>query len=81
MVALIADNQVSHEAVEDERLLFITLPPNTTAVFQPLDPGVIECLKRRYKRRFLEGLIRFHISSVGTPAGSAAGAIPVVLAV
>jgi len=75
-VALIVDNLASHEAVEDEQLLFITLPPNTTAVFQPLDAGVIKCLKRRYKRRFLEGLIRFHTSSVGTLAGSAAGARP-----
>ena len=73
-VALIVENLASHKAVEDEQLLFITLPPNTTAVFQPLDAGVIECLKRRHKRRFLEGLIRSHTSSVRTPAVSAAGA-------
>lgn len=64
-------NRASHEAVTEEKLLFITLPLITTAVFQPLDAGEIECLKRRYQRRILEGLIRFHTPSLGMAVGTA----------
>lgn len=31
----------------------IYLPPHTTAVYQPMDAGVIAALKRRYKRRLM----------------------------
>jgi len=51
-VVLVVDNLSSHEAVDHDKVEFITLPPNTTAISQPLDAGVIETLKRRYKRRF-----------------------------
>jgi len=55
-VVLVVDKLSSHETVEHDHVEFITLPPNTTAIFQPLDAGVIETLKRRYKRRFLRRL-------------------------
>ena len=36
----------------DENIKVIFLPPNTTALIQPLDQGVISCFKRVYKRNF-----------------------------
>ena len=33
------------------------LPPNTTAIFQPLDAGAIAALKQRYKWRFLSAMV------------------------
>jgi len=34
------------------------LPPNTTAVYQPMDAGMIAALERRYKRRLLAILVQ-----------------------
>ena len=33
------------------------LPPNTTAVLQPLDQGLLEAMKRRYKKYLLRHII------------------------
>ena len=33
------------------------LPPNTTALIQPMDQGVLEALKRRYRRSMLQKLL------------------------
>ena len=38
------------------RLIF--LPPNTTSVFQPIDQGVIKCLKAHYRRRLVRLMIQ-----------------------
>jgi len=57
--ALIMDNSSTHDvelSAEDVEILF--LPPNTTAVYQPMDAGVIVSLKRRYTRRLLAILVR-----------------------
>jgi len=53
-VALISDNCGAHGELESEQVTFIPLPPNCTSVYQPLDLGIIACLKRRYKRRLLD---------------------------
>ena len=44
----------AHEELESEQVTFIPLPPNCTSVYQPLDLGIIACLKGRYKRRVLD---------------------------
>jgi len=57
--ALIMDNASTHDvnlSAEDVEILF--LPPNSTAVYQSMDAGVIAWLKRRYKGRLLEILVR-----------------------
>ena len=54
-VLLLLDNMSAH-SVDHLSLSHITvhfLPPNTTARLQPLDAGIIECLKRRYRKLFL----------------------------
>jgi len=53
-VALISDNCGAHAELECKHVEFISLPPNCTSVYQPLDLGIIACLKRRYKRRLLD---------------------------
>ena len=53
---LIIDNATVHLCnfeLCDENIKVIFLPPNTTALIQPLDQGVISCFKRVYKREFL----------------------------
>jgi len=52
-VALISDNCGAHAELECKHVEFISLPPSCTSVYQPLDLGIIACLKRRYKRRLL----------------------------
>jgi len=47
--ALIMDNSSTHDvALSSEDVEIFFLPPNTTAVYQPMDAGVIAALKRRY---------------------------------
>jgi len=57
--ALIMDNASTHDvnlSSEDVKILF--LPRNSTAVYQPMDAGVVASLKGRYKGRLLEILVR-----------------------
>ena len=57
--ALIMDNSSTHDvALSSEDVEIFFLPPNLTAVYQPMDAGVIAALKRRYKNRILAILVR-----------------------
>jgi hypothetical protein len=54
-VLLIIDNAPSHPtsiAIENEYVVF--LPPNTTSLLQPLDQGIIRCVKAKYTRLVFE---------------------------
>ena len=56
-VALIIDNCPAHSIIENlSHVKLVFLPANTTSVRQPLDQGVIRCLKAHYRKR-LEMLI------------------------
>lgn len=54
------DNAPSHppeeELVKDD-IKAIFLPPNVTSLIQPMDQGVIECLKRRYRRKYISSIV------------------------
>lgn len=52
-VFLIMDNLGCHNDVTDPQVTIMELPPNKTAIFQPLDAGVIAVLRRRFKIRML----------------------------
>jgi len=55
---------------------FVPLPPNCTSLYQPLDLGIIACLKRRYKRRLLDLVVTAFESgrgSSGQPAAAGGG--------
>jgi hypothetical protein len=57
---LILDNAPSHPATDeltDGDIKALFLPPNVTAVCQPMDQGVLEQLKKKYRRRLLSSLI------------------------
>jgi len=56
-VYLVLDNLGCHAQVSHVQVTVIELPPNTTAVYQPLDAGIIAALKRRYKTRLLERVV------------------------
>ena len=56
-VLYVCDNASSHGTRDDKEfsnIEFLRLPPNCTAVLQPLDMGIIMSLKRRYKKRLAE---------------------------
>lgn len=65
LVVLISDNCASHEELQCDQVKFIALPLNCTAVYQPLDLGIIACLKRRNKRRLLDLVVGAFESSIG----------------
>jgi len=81
-VALVSDNCGAHGDLESDQVKFFALPPNCTSIYQPLDLGIIACLKRRYKRRLLDlvvGAFEATLSnrrplSVGGAAGTAGAA-------
>ena len=57
-ILLLVDNCPAHPQVADLtniRLEF--LPPNTTSILQPMDMGIISCLKKVYRRQMCGKLI------------------------
>jgi len=75
-VALISDNCGAHVELESDQVRFVPLPPNCTSLYQPLDLGIIACLKRRYKRRLLDLVVTAFESgrgSSGQPAAAGGG--------
>ena len=58
---LLLDNAPSHPDLptlvsKDGNIKALFLPPNTTSLFQPMDQGVIEAMKRRYRKALLQKL-------------------------
>ena len=59
---LLLDNAPSHPNIKslcssDGEISCLYLPPNTTSLIQPMDQGVLENMKRRYKRDLLLRLL------------------------
>ena len=59
---LLLDNAPSHPDVttlcsQDGTIRAMYFPPNTTALFQPMDQGVLEAMKRRYHKALLQKLL------------------------
>ena len=54
-VALIIDNCLAHPIIENlSHVKLVFLPPNTTSVSQPLEQGVIRCLKTHSRKRLVK---------------------------
>ncbi|GBL78703.1 Jerky -like [Araneus ventricosus] len=54
------DNAPAHpdaETLKAENITCIFMPPNTTAILQPMDQSVIESMKRTYRKQFLRKLL------------------------
>lgn len=57
---LLLDNAPTHpaqDALKKGNIFAKFLPPNVTSLIQPMDQGVIECLKRRYRRKLLSSIL------------------------
>ncbi|KAG2206404.1 hypothetical protein INT45_004235, partial [Circinella minor] len=48
-VLLLIDNAPSHKVPFLKNVEIMTLPPNTTSVYQPLDAGIIAAFKKQYR--------------------------------
>lgn len=48
-VALVLDNCTAHPDIKLENVSLVFLPPNVTSKCQPLDAGIIRCLKAKYR--------------------------------
>ena len=58
-IALIIDNCPAYPTIADlSDVKLIFLPPNTTSVSQPMDQGIIKCLKAFYRRRLVNLMIK-----------------------
>ena len=56
-VELIIDNCPAHPISDNlSHIKLVFLPPNTTSVSQPMDQGIIRCLKanRKYRKRLVK---------------------------
>jgi hypothetical protein len=57
-VCFILDNFSGHILSKDfEHIKFVFLPPGTTSVLQPLDCGIINSFKCKYRHVFLDDLV------------------------
>ncbi|XP_053969096.1 jerky protein homolog-like [Anastrepha ludens] len=70
-VLLLLDNAPTHPSEsllerENGRFKALFLPPNVTSLLQPMDQGIIECLKRLYKKQLLRKLLLADENEEGT---------------
>jgi len=65
-ILLLLDNAAVHTHLELSHLKLVFFPPNTTAVTQPLDAGIIKNFKYHYRRLLVEELISRIDSSEST---------------
>ncbi|XP_052262071.1 tigger transposable element-derived protein 4-like [Dreissena polymorpha] len=53
-VILFVDNAPSHPRITLTKIKLQFLPPNTTSVIQPMDQGIIQTMKLKYRKRQLQ---------------------------
>ncbi|XP_037572329.1 tigger transposable element-derived protein 4 [Dermacentor silvarum] len=57
-VLLVVDNCSAHCNISNlEAIRLVFLPPNTTAALQPMDQGIIQYVKKRYRTQVLERML------------------------
>ena len=67
-VALIIDNCPVHPIIENlSHVKLVFLLPNSTSVTQPMDQGVIRCLKDHYSKRLEKLILRSLDSNKSLP--------------
>ena len=57
-VALIVDNAPSHPMLTPSNIKLYFLPPNTTALVQPMDQGIIKNLKGHYRKELCSRILQ-----------------------
>lgn len=60
---LLLDNAPSHPSIdilktEDGNIFVTYLPPNVTSLIQPMDQGILETFKRRYRKSLLRAVLQ-----------------------
>ncbi|XP_070571292.1 jerky protein homolog-like [Ptychodera flava] len=66
---LLIDNAPSHPSTDvlqsnDGLITCMFLPPNTTPLLQPMDQGVLNALKRRYKGKMLRKIVKENSNNI-----------------
>jgi hypothetical protein len=56
-VFLFLDNPICHPHIELSNVRLAWFPPNTTNVSQPMDQGVIKCVKLNYRKLIMRSLL------------------------
>ena len=56
-ILLFIDNVPSHPHLEYSNIKLVFLPPNTTSLIQPMDQGIIQTFKLKYRKRQLQHVI------------------------
>lgn len=56
-ILLFLDNASSHPHLELSNITLAFFPPNTTSILQPMDQGVIRCIKVHYRKQLLRELL------------------------
>lgn len=56
-ILLFLDNAPSHPPVKLNNIKLVFLPANTTSLSQPMDQGIIQILKLKYRRRQLQYIL------------------------
>ena len=55
-IAMVVDNCRAHPNINSslQSIKLVFLPPNTTSVTQPMDQGIIACMKQNYRRHLVQ---------------------------
>ena len=56
-ILMFIDNCLAHPTLDLEHVELVFLPPNTTSRLQPMDAGIIQAMKLRYRRRIVQHLL------------------------
>lgn len=56
-ILLFLDNAPSHPHIQLKNVQIQFLPPNTTALCQPMDQGIIQAMKLKYRKRQLQHVV------------------------
>lgn len=66
-VVMFVDNCPAHPEIDNLRAIkLVFLPPNTTSVLQPCDQGIIQALKKLYRKRVLQKYL-IHMKNAENP--------------
>lgn len=57
-ILMLLDNGPCHPHLQLSNIKFVFLPPNTTSINQPMDQGIIQATKLKFRKRQLRGILQ-----------------------
>lgn len=57
-IIMLLDNATSHPHLQLQNVKLVFLPPNTTSITQPMDQGVIQTMKLKFRKRQLRYILQ-----------------------